>query len=165
MKHLTFLGILFFASIAFPQGPNQKESDCNSTMTFCWYATDVKDPAVFAKGDHWVAQDKDEKPLEWVTAIRCIESMHICILARNQKVGSLGRTSTSIDLFRIQEWSNYQVRAVEENYFPPGRECEIDSLLLNRAEASVSMFSVPGPAAGSKACTAMKNVVYKLQTL
>jgi hypothetical protein len=168
MKQLTFLALLLFASAACPQGSSQKESNCNSTLTFCWYGTDVKDPTVFANGDHWVTQDKDEQSLEWVTAIRCVQTMHVCILARNQKTGTVDRTSTTIDLFQIQEWSTYQIRAIEESNYPPGRECEMDSLLLNRVEASVSMLSVPGPAAASKACMTLmkpKTVVYKLRTV
>ena len=73
---------------------------------------------------------------------------------------------TNIDLYRIAEWSSYQIRAIAENDLPPGQECEIDTLLLNRVEGSVSMLSAPGPAATTRGCTGFpkpKTVVYKLE--
>jgi hypothetical protein len=75
-------------------------------------------------------------------------------------------SQTNIDLYRIEEWSSYQIRAIGESDFPRGRECEIDTLLLNRAEGSVSMLSTPGPAAATQACIGImkpKTVVYKLE--
>jgi hypothetical protein len=69
-------------------------------------------------------------------------------------------------LYKVEEWNEYQIRAVGESDFPRGKECEIDSLLLNRAEASVSMLSVPGPAATTKICLGIvkpKTVIYKLE--
>ena len=76
-------------------------------------------------------------------------------------------SQTNIDLYRIEEWSTVQVRAIEESDFPKGRECEVDTLLLNRVEGSVSMLSAPGPVATTKACMGIikkpKTVVYKLE--
>ena len=146
--------------------PWQKEgTNCDKTMTFCWYgAEDVSDPQVTAYGNRWVAQDKDEKPFEWITEVRCLNEFKLCILARNQKV--LNGSHTNIDLYRIAEWDSVQIRAIEESDFAPGRECEIDTLLLNRVEGSVSMLSTPGPAAATPACMNMtkpKTVVYKLE--
>jgi hypothetical protein len=66
----------------------------------------------------------------------------------------------------VEEWSSFQIRAIEESDFPKGKECEIDTLLLNRAEGSVLMLSVPGPAAQSKLCLGImkpKTVVYKFE--
>lgn len=142
-----------------------KNTSCNEMMTFCWYGSElVSDPEVVAYGNHWVSQDKAEKPFEWVTQVRCIQQLHVCILARNQKVGTGSQTNT--DLYYIKEWSEFQIRAVEESDFPHGKECEIDSLLLNRSNASVSMLSVPGPAATTKRCMAImkpKTVMYALE--
>ena len=73
---------------------------------------------------------------------------------------------TNIDLYKIKEWNDFQIRAIGESDFPPGKECEIDSLFLNRADASVSMLSVPGPAASDKRCMLLmkpKTVIYSLQ--
>jgi hypothetical protein len=65
----------------------------------------------------------------------------------------------------VEEWSDFQIRAVEESDFPKGQECEIDSLKLNRSDGSVSMLTVPGPAASSKRCMDImkpKTVMYSL---
>ena len=134
-------------------------------MTFCWYgAEDTSDPQVTAHGNRWTTQDKDEKPFEWITEVRCLMDFKLCIVARNQKV--LNGSQTNIDLYRIEEWSSFQIRAIGESDWPRGKECEIDTLLLNRAEGSVSMLSTPGPAAATKGCTGImksKTVVYKLE--
>jgi hypothetical protein len=138
-------------------------TQCNETLTLCWYGEeDVSDPQVMAYGNRWVAQDKDEKPLEWITEVRCLKDSKLCILARNQKV--LNGSATNIDLYRIEEWGKVQIRAIGESDFPHGKECEIDTLLLNRAEGSVSMLSTPGPGAVSAHCKWIKpkTVVYKL---
>jgi hypothetical protein len=93
-----------------------------------------------------------------------MKELKVCILARNQKV--LNGTQTNTDIYRVESWSNYQIRAIGESDFPHGKECEIDSLLLNRAEGSVTMLSVPGPAAATKPCAAMmkpKTVIYTLE--
>jgi len=173
LKTVTLLAVLFFSSTVWAQDSPRKYpwqgkgTSCTPTMTFCWYGSDlVKDPEVRAYGNRWVSQDKDEKPFEWVTEVRCIQVLHLCILARNQKVSFAGGTLTNIDLYYVQEWSEHQIRAVGESDLPHGQECEIDSLLLNREEASVSMLSVPGPAATTKGCAAImkpKTVLYKLQ--
>lgn len=143
-----------------------KDTNCTPGMTFCWYGSDlVRDPEVIAYGNRWVSQDKEEKPFECVTEVRCIQTLHLCILARNQKALFTGGTLTNIDLYYVQEWSEHQIRAVAESDFPKGKECEIDSLLLNREEASVSMLIVPGSAATTKRCEGIlkpKTVLYKL---
>jgi hypothetical protein len=164
--------LAFVATIASPQGQQQKypwqhgETPCNETLTFCWYgAEDVSDPQVMVYGNRWSTQDKDEKGFEWVTEVRCVKDSNLCILARNQRV--MNGSQTNIDLFRIEEWSTVQIRAIEESDFPKGRECEVDTLMLNRVEGSVSMLSAPGPAATTKACMGIikkpKSVVYKLE--
>jgi hypothetical protein len=166
-----------FALLTSPQAPlqpqhqqkkypwQQEGTDCDKTMTFCWYgAEDVSDPQVTAHGNRWVAQDNDEKPFEWITEVRCLKDYKLCILARNQKV--LTGSQTNIDLYRIAEWDSVQIRAIGESDFAPGKECEIDTLMLNRVEGSVSMLSTPGPAAATKGCMGImkpKTVVYKLE--
>ena len=144
--------LTFAASLALPQQqeyPWQHEkTPCNETMTFCWYgAEDVSDPEVRAYGNRWTTQDKDEKPFEWITEVRCLKDSRLCILARNQKI--MNGSQTNIDLYRIEEWSTVQIRAIEESDFPKGRECEVDTLMMNRVEGSVSMLSAPGPAAAT----------------
>jgi hypothetical protein len=162
----------FIAAFASPQQPQQKypvqssDPNCNEVFTFCWYgAEDVPDPQVMAYGNRWTTQDKEEVPLEWITEVRCLKDSKLCILARNQKV--LNGSQTNIDLYRIEEWSKVQIRAIGETAFPKGRECEIDTLILNRVERSVSMLSAPGPAGATKACMGIiekpKTVVYKLE--
>jgi hypothetical protein len=165
--------LAFVVTIASPQPQQQKypwqsgDMGCNETMTFCWYGVeDVSDPQVTAYGNRWVPQDKDEKPFEWITAVRCLKDSKICILARNQKIANGSRTN--IDLYRIEEWGTVQIRAIEESAFARGREreCEVDTLMLNRVEGSVSMLSTPGPAAATKVCMGIvtpKTVVYKLE--
>jgi hypothetical protein len=178
LRSLVLLGTSFliftpFTPTIIPQQNPKKYSwqaegtNCNQGMTFCWYGTeDVSDPQVTAYGNRWISQDKDEKPFEWVTEVRCVQEFHTCILAKNQKAPIGGGSITSIDLYRVEDWSNFQIRALGENDLPRGRECEIDSLLLNRAEGSVSMLSVPGPAAATKLCMGImkpKTVIYKLE--
>lgn len=169
----VFASLAFVATIASPQQQHHQkypwqhgDTNCNDTMTFCWYGVeDVSDPQVTAYGNRWSSQDKEEKPFEWITEVRCLKDFKLCILARNQKVPN-GGSLTNIDLYRIEEWSSYQIRAIEESDLPKGKECEIDTLLLNRAEGSVSMLSTPGPAAATKACMGImkpKTVVYKLE--
>jgi hypothetical protein len=170
-RAVVLVGVLF-ASAAWPQVNPRKYpwqangTNCTLGLTFCWYGSDlVTDPEVTAFGFRWASQDKDEKPLEWITAVRCIQAVHLCILARNQEL-VLGQSITNIDLYRVKEWSEYQIRAVGESDLPPGRECEIDSILLNREDATVSMLSVPGPGATTKLCQDLmkpKTVMYRLQ--
>jgi hypothetical protein len=171
LKGSFVLLVILFASFAWPQDHPKKypwqdgDTSCTKWMTFCWFGSEtVSDPEVAAHGNRWISQDKDENPLEWVTEVRCIQKLHACILARNQRV--LNGTVTNIDMYRVEEWSNYQVRSVGESGFPQGKECEIDSLLLNREEASVSMIEVPGPDATTKVCLGImkpKTVIYKLE--
>jgi hypothetical protein len=137
----------------------EEDTNCDKTFTFCWYGAEVT-----AYGNRWVAQDKDEKPFEWITEVRCLKESKLCILARNQK--AFNGSHTNIDLYRIAEWDSVQIRAIEESDFAPGKECEIDTLLLNRAERSVTMLSTPGPAAATQRCMGImkpKTVVYKLE--
>ena len=171
-KISLILAIVLFSSFAWSQSTPKKypwqdgDAPCDKTMSFCWYGAEiVSDPEVTAYGNRWVAQDKEEKLLEWITEVRCLQTLHACILARNQKIGN--GSLTNIDIYRVEEWSDYQIRAVGESDSPRGKECEIDSLLFNRAEGSVFMLSVPGPAATSKGCTGImkpKTVIYKLET-
>jgi hypothetical protein len=169
-KTSAILIVLWLASSACAQNAPKRypwqadNSDCDKYLTFCWYGADVvSDPEVRASGNRWVSQDKEEKPFEWVTEVRCVKQLRVCILARNQKL-IFGGTATNIDLYFVQEWSDFQIRAIGENDFPAGKECEIDSLLLNRTEGSVSMLSVPGPAATDKKCFVKpKTVVYSLE--
>jgi hypothetical protein len=161
--------ITSFALFASPQSQKypwqHADTHCNETMTFCWYGIeDVLDPQVTANGNRWTTQDKDEKPFEWITEVRCLKDSKLCILARNQKV--MNGSQTNIDLYRIEEWSVVQIRAIGENDFPKSKECEIDTLILNRVEGSVSMLSAPGPSAATVLCTGImkpKTVVYKLE--
>jgi hypothetical protein len=170
--HQFGIVLLSVLSLAVPQQkyPWQRSADahCNETVTFCWYgAEDVSDPEVTAYGNRWTAQDKEEKPFEWITEVRCLSHSKLCILARNQKVAN--GSQTNIDLYRVKEWSSFEIRAIGENDFPQGKECEIDTLILNRVEGSVSMLSAPGPAAATKICAGPlgnikpKTVVYKLE--
>jgi hypothetical protein len=169
MRTFPFVAFLLLTSLALPQQQKYPwqhgDANCNEAMTFCWYGVeDVSDPQVRAYGNRWTTQDKDEKPFEWITEVRCLKDSKVCILARNQKV--LNGSQTNIDLYRIEEWSSYQIRAIGESDFPKGRECEIDTLMLNRVEGSVSMLSAPGPAA-TKVCMGIikkpNTVVYKLE--
>ena len=169
---LSALALTFVATIASPEKQQQKypwqhgDTHCNETITFCWYGVeDVADPQVTANGNRWTTQDKDEKPFEWITEVRCLKDSKLCILARNQKIAN--GSQTNIDLYRIEAWSSYEIRAIGENDFPKGKECEIDTLILNLVEGSVSMLSAPGPAAATKVCMGIikkpKTVVYKLE--
>lgn len=169
---LTILLILF--SVVAASGQSQKypwqsgDTNCDKTFTFCWYGVeDASAAEVTAYGNRWLSQDKDEKPFEWITEVRCLKNSKLCILARNQK--AMNGSQTNIDLYRIEAWSSYEIRAVGENDYPQGKECEIDTLILNRVEGSVSMLSTPGPAAATKVCKGPfgtvkpKTVVYKLE--
>lgn len=168
------LAVVLCTQLAFSQNATKKypwqhaDTRCDKMMTFCWYGEeDVSDPQVTAYGNRWVAQDKDEKPFDWITQVRCLKDLGICILARNQKVMNGSQTNT--DIYRVESWTSNEIRAVVENDFPKGKECEIDTLLLNRAEGSVSMLSTPGPAATTKICAGPfgdikpKTVIYKLE--
>lgn len=171
---LAASALVFVGTIASPQQQKQKypwqssDTNCDKTLTFCWYGVeDVSDPEVTAHGSRWTTQDKDEKGFEWITEVRCLKDSKLCILARNQKV--MNGSQTNIDLYRIEEWSSYEIRAIGESDFPKSKECEVDTLMLNRVEGSVSMLSAPGPAAATKVCQGPmgtikpKTVVYKLE--
>jgi hypothetical protein len=168
---LVILVLALFPCLSWSQSTPKKylwqngDGYCNDTTTFCWLGSeDVSDPQVTAYGNRWVPQDKDEKPFEWITEVRCLKEHRICILARNQKV--MNGSQTNIDIYRVESWDSNQIRAIGESDFPAGKECEIDTLLLNRSERSVSMLSVPGPAAATKRCSGImkpKTVIYKLE--
>lgn len=169
----SFAVLAFITSFASPQRQQKypwqyADTQCSKGMTFCWYGVeDVSDPQVTAHGNRWSSwssQDKEEKPLEWITEVRCLKGLKLCILARNQKVNK--GSQTNIDLYRIEEWGTVQIRAIGENDSPNGKECEIDTLMLNRVEGSVSLLSTPGPAAATEPCMGImkpKTVVYKLE--
>jgi len=172
MRVLPFLVALL--ALSSPQPPQRQKyswqsegTNCDKNMTFCWYGSeDVSDPQVTAWGNRWTTDEKGERPFEWITEVRCLKDYKLCILARNQKLIVGSGSQTNIDLYRIEEWRSYQIRAIAESDLPHGKECEIDTLLLNRVEGSVSMLSTPGPAAATKACTGImkpKTVVYKLE--
>ena len=146
------------------RGSNIEGTNCDKLMTFCW-----SDSQVTAYGNRGVAPDKDEKPFEWVTEVRCLKDYKLCILARNQKV--LDGSQTNIDLYRIEEWSTFQIRAIREDVLynaatndlirrfifgdtdlPPGKDCQVDRLLLNRVEGSVLMPLTPRPGTTTKLC-------------
>jgi hypothetical protein len=172
LKATMVLIVLLFASAAWAQNAPKRypwqsnNTSCNATFTLCWYGSDeVSDPEVTAYGNRWVTQDKNEKPFEWITEVRCLQKLHLCIFAHNRGFG-VGKSRTEIDVYHVEEWSEYQIRAIGENDFPQGKECEIDTLLLNRVDGSVSMLSAPGPAASTKGCTALmtlKTVMYTLE--
>jgi hypothetical protein len=172
LKVTMVLVVLLFTSAAWTQNARKKypwqanNTNCNATFTLCWYgAGEVSDPEVTAWGNRWVTQDKEEKPFEWITEVRCVQKQHLCIFAHNRGFG-VGKSRTEIDLYQVQEWSDYQIRAIGENDFPQGHECEIDTLLLNRVDGSVSMLTTPGPAASTKGCTVLmtlKTVMYSLE--
>jgi hypothetical protein len=80
VKGSLILMIVLFASVAWTQDQPKKypwqngDTSCDKTMSFCWYGSEiVSDPQVTAYGNRWVSQDKEEKPFEWVTQVRCIQ--------------------------------------------------------------------------------------------
>ena len=129
-KPLSVLAVALFAAAVFAQNTARKypwqhaDTQCDKMMTFCWYgAEDVSDPQVTAYGNRWVAQEKDEKPFEWITQVRCLKDLRICILARSQKVMNGSQTNT--DIYRLESWTSNEIRAVVENDFPKGKQYEI----------------------------------------
>ena len=79
-----------FALLASPQPQHQQKkypwqqegTNCDKLMTFCW-----SDSQVTAYGNRWVAPDKDEKPFEWVTEVRCLKDYKLCIPWNLEKEG------------------------------------------------------------------------------
>jgi hypothetical protein len=65
---VVFAVVATFAASQSPKYPWQHSgTQCNETLTFCWYGADnVSDPQVMAYGNRWVAQGKDEKPFVWI---------------------------------------------------------------------------------------------------
>jgi hypothetical protein len=175
MRWMTLLAVLLFASAAWAQGRGKKYpwqaagTTCTESMTFCWYGShEITDHEVIAYGTRWVSPDKDEKPFEWATEVRCVQTLHTCIVARNQKILFTAGTMTNIDLCHINEWSEFQIRAVGESDLPHGKECEIATLPLSREDASVTMLSTPGPGATTKLCQDLmkpKTVMYRLELM
>jgi hypothetical protein len=134
-------------------------------MTFCWYGpySDQSDE-VDAWGNHWVSEDKTESPLEWVTEVRCVRRLDVCILARNQSPSHTDRHITNVDLYKVSRWDRNQVTAVgEQSTFS---DCEEDLLSLNRTERIALMTSSPGPLADKEHCIKIqgkpKTVMYRL---
>lgn len=142
-------------------GQSKQTTQCNKLQTFCWYGPypDNSDE-VSVSGDRWVSSDKKESPLEFVTAIRCVKSLKICINARNLEL--LGKRITVVDLFYVSKWSSVQIEATREER-PMDDRCTSDSLLLNKIEETATLISTPGPA--GKDCAALlktKTVTYTL---
>ena len=171
--------VAVFALLASPQAQQQQKkypwqqegTNCDKTMTSCWYGGEDVYPQVVAYGNRWVSQDQSEKPFEWITEVRCLSEYKLCILARNQKV--LDGSQTNIDLYRIEEWNSFQIRAIGERVLHNvnvstddlvrrfmfgktdlwrGQDCEVDRLLLSRVEGSVSMLLTPRPGTTTKLC-------------
>src|SRR5215475_6806981 len=152
---LVFLGAVSAASaVGQARYPDPWQLNGKACDNFCWNGpySDNSDE-VRAWGNQWVSENRSEKPLEWVTNVRCIKAQHLCIVARNQALSS-GGTMTNIDLYSVREWSNYQVRANEE--WGMQSNCEKDTLLINRADSSVSLLSAPGPEADRSCRTLLK---------
>jgi hypothetical protein len=133
----------------------QSKPTCNEKQTFCWYSDEAS-----ASGDRWVSPDKKESPLEFITAIRCIKSLKLCINARNLEL--LGKRITFVDLFYVTKWSSVQIEASREER-TADFGCTSDSLLLNKVEQTATLISTPGPA--TKDCATLlkpKTVTYTL---
>src|SRR6516162_11019330 len=64
------------------RGSKIEGTNCDKLMTFCW-----SDSQVTAYGNRWVAPDKDEKPFEWVTEVRCLKDYKLCIPWNLEKEG------------------------------------------------------------------------------
>ena len=159
---------LFFAlqlcawAFLLPNGPQVQANEtdhCDEYMTFCWYGDEVD-----AWGTVWTTDSPGEKSLEQVTEVRCVQKMHVCIVARNQKVNLLGRTVTNIDLYNVRSWDDTQVRAIMDESATLG--CEQNTLVLNRVERGTMLISSPGPRGNEKRCTNYmgppKTVIYRL---
>lgn len=89
VKGSLVLAMALFVSVAWTQDHPKRypwqhgDTNCTEWMTFCWYgAESVSNPEVIAYGTRWVSQDKDEKPIEWVTQVRC--SGLACLYSRSQ---------------------------------------------------------------------------------
>jgi hypothetical protein len=84
-KSMAIITAMLFASTVWAQVTlkkypwQAKGTSCTPDMTFCWYGSDqVTNPEVIAFGNRWVSEDKDEKPFEWITEVRCVKALHIC---------------------------------------------------------------------------------------
>ena len=85
LRNSLILVLALLASVASSQNTPKKypwqhgDTSCNETMTFCWYGSElVSDPEVTANGNRWVAQDKEEKPFEWITrGPMCPKTAHL----------------------------------------------------------------------------------------
>jgi hypothetical protein len=136
-------------------GQSKQTTSCNEKSTFCWYSDEAS-----ASGDRWVSPDKKEPPLEFVTAIRCVKSLKLCINARNLEL--LGKRITVVDLFYVSKWGSVQIEATREDR-PADLGCTSDALLLNKVEQTATLVSTPGLA--GKDCAALlkpKTVTYTL---
>jgi hypothetical protein len=157
--------VIFVCCVATMAREGKPGEPCNDTMTFCWYGpySDQSDE-VDAWGNHWVSDDKSESPLEWVTEVRCVHRLNVCILARNQSLSLKDAHITNVDLYKVTRWDGNQVTAVgEQSTFT---SCEEDLLSLNRTERSALMTSSPGPSADKERCTKIQGkpmtVMYRL---
>ena len=142
---------------------SNQSASCNKGHTFCWYGpySDGTDE-VSASGDRWVSPDKKEPALEFITALRCLKSLKVCIMGRNLEL--LGKRITFVDVFYVSKWGSVQIEATRE-WQATNDGCTVDSLLLNKVEQSATLVSTPGPTAGTKECVAMqkpKTVTYTL---
>jgi len=147
--------VLFSSWIAVPT----LFATCNKSMTFCSYSDEVD-----AWGTIWKSDDLSEKSLEQVTEVRCVQRLHVCIKARNQKLPSGSSTATNIDLYNVRSWNDTEIRAVMDEQIDP--DCEQDTLVINLVEQSAITISSPGPKGNEKRCTEQmgppKTVVYRL---
>ncbi|MGH9512143.1 MAG: hypothetical protein ACRD2U_08395 [Terriglobales bacterium] len=159
--------LLFSGATTFTQ--STEPDVCNQSLTFCWYGPyrDGSDE-IDAWGNEWKADDPTEKPIKQVTEVRCVKRLLICIKARNEQMPFGGGTShTNIDIYNVRFWNSLKVQAVMDE--SSDRECEQDTLVLNRVEKSAISISSPGPHGNQKDCTSFigppKTVVYRLTEL
>lgn len=126
-------------------GQSKETTSCNQKSTFCWYSDEAS-----ASGDRWVSPDKKEPPLEFVTAIRCVKSLKLCVNARNLELP--GKRITVVDLFYVSKWGSVQIEATKEDRLAD-LGCTSDTHLLNMVEQTATLASTPGPA--RKDCAAL----------
>jgi len=159
LRLISVLALLFWLFAPTTSAQSKDAKPCNENMTFCWYNDDVD-----AWGTLWKSDDPAEKSLEQVTEVRCVQRLHVCIKARNQKVNFGLPSVTNIDLYNVRSWDGTQIRAVMDEQIDP--DCEQDTLVINRVDRSVVIISSPGPRGNEKRCTGLmgqpKTVVYRL---
>jgi hypothetical protein len=144
-----------------PQGVQQNAQPraCNAQTTFCWYGSDSPKPdEVLAWGSHWVSPDKTVTSFEWITEIRCVKTLRMCVLARNA-AGHDGKRETNIDLFYVTNWGPTKVEATEESYKV---SCEDVMLQLNKTEQTATLISTLSVKGNPTACPKLNPVTYTL---